>query len=237
MRFGGMIFGLVFILVGAALLFENLDTSSSDNIVGDYWPVILIALGFLGWIGKGLRPEMGSMVLMTLGGILLTQNLSDQYSFADLWPALAVAIGLSIVFGSARRRRHRHGFGMKFEGGGKRWKNRKRCGSPHDSNSFFSGGSRQVDGEYTGSTARVKLGSDGIDLTTATMPDEGATINLDVTLGEYKIRVPKNWKIDLKAHVTMGQIEDNRAPSEEERTGPTLTVGGKVFMGGIEILG
>ena len=231
MRFGGAVFGLVFVLIGAALLFENLDTSNSDNIIGDYWPVILIALGFLGWIGKGLRPEFGSMMLMTLGGILLTQNLSDEYSFRELWPALAIAAGVSIIFGSASRKKR--GFAMKFEGRGKRWNNR--CGSKYDSDTMFSGGSRQVDGEYTGSSARVKMGSDGIDLRSASLPEDGASLVLDVTLGEYKIRVPKEWKIDLAAEVTMGEIQDKRSPSEGTRPGPTLTVAGKVFMGGVEI--
>lgn len=237
MKFGGMVFGFVVVLIGAALLFENLDSSNSDNIIGDYWPVILIGLGFLGWIGKGLRPEMGSMMLMALGGILLTQNLSDEYSFRDLWPALAVAFGLSVIFGSASRKRRKHGFGMKFHGKGRRWKNEFHDRSHADAEKFFRGGAREFEGEYTGSTARVKLGSDGIDLTKATLPAEGATIELDVTLGEYKIRVPREWKIDIQAEVTMGQIEDNRAPAEEDRTGPTLVVGGKVLMGGIDISG
>ena len=40
------------------------------------------------------------MVLMALGGILLTQNLVDDKSFGDLWPALAIVVGIAIIFGS-----------------------------------------------------------------------------------------------------------------------------------------
>jgi hypothetical protein len=237
MRFGGTIIGLVVVLIGAALLIDNLEFTDTDNIVGDYWPVILIALGFFGWIGKGLRPEMGSMVLMALGGILLTQNLVDDKSFVDLWPALAIAVGIGVIFGSRRKHRNRHGFGMKFYGKGKRWQNRERCRSNKDSSAFFSGGSRRFEGEYTGSTARVKLASDGLDLSDATLPEDGATLQLDVTLGEYKIRIPREWKVDLQTEVTMGEISDNRTPVEEPREGPTLTIGGKIFMGGVEISG
>ena len=61
MRIGGIVFGLIVVLIGASLLLDNLDVTG-DYPVGDYWPVILIALGFFGWIGKGLRPELGSMV-------------------------------------------------------------------------------------------------------------------------------------------------------------------------------
>lgn len=235
MRFGGFIFGLIIVLIGAALLFDNLDTGR-NNIPGDYWPVILIAMGFFSWIGRSLLPNLGSMVMMSLGGILLTQNLVDDKSFGDLWPVLAIAIGVSIIFGGRGRKRHRRKFGMKFEGGGRRWKNRQNC-SNVDTSQFFAGGSRSFEGEYTGSTEKIRLGSGGIDFSTATLPAEGATLRLDIALGEYKIRVPSEWKVDIKTEITMAEVEDDRLPSEEERTGPTLTIGGKVLMGSVHISG
>ena len=65
MRIPGIIFGLLVVVIGAALLFDSFDVSGDDPF-SDYWPVILIAVGFLGWVGKGLRPELGNMVLMAL---------------------------------------------------------------------------------------------------------------------------------------------------------------------------
>jgi hypothetical protein len=238
MRFGGVIFGLIVVLIGAALLFDKLDVGNND-IPGDYWPVILIAIGVIGWVGKGLRPEFGSMILMALGGILLTQNLVDDKSFGDLWPVLAIAIGVSIIFGGGGRKHKRHGkFRMKFQGGGKRWKNKHSHGSSNDASAFFSSGSRSFEGEYTGSTEKIRLGSGGIDFSTATLSEEGATLRLDIALGEYKIRVPNDWKVDIQTEITMAEIDDDRAPaSEEERTGPTLTIGGKVLMGSVHISG
>ncbi|MCI0775688.1 MAG: hypothetical protein J4O01_02620 [Chloroflexi bacterium] len=236
MRTGGMVFGLAVVLVGAAILFGNLDVSGS-GAVGDYWPVLLIVIGFFGWVGRSLLPGLGSMLMMSLGGILLAQNLIADTSFGDLWPVLVIAIGVSIIFGPRHRRHHGRGYRMKFRGGGRRWRNRHWVDSSHDSDALFSGGGRQVDGEYTGSRARVKLASDGIDLTAATLPEAGATLELDVLLGEYKIRVPNDWKLDIRAEVTMGQIDVNRPTVEEERSGPTLTIDGRVLMGGVEISG
>ncbi len=236
MRFGGFIFGLIVVLIGAALLFDNLDTGSND-IPGDYWPVILIAMGFFGWVGRSLLPGFGPMLLMSLGGILLTQNLVDDKSFGDLWPVLAIAIGVSIIFGPRNRKRKHGKFGMKFQGGGRRWKNKHGNHSNVDASAFFSSGSRSFDGEYTGSTEKIRLGSGGIDFLKATLPEEGATIRLDIALGEYKIRVPKEWKVDIKTEITMAEIQDDREPAEDERTGPTLVVGGKVLMGSVHISG
>ena len=196
----------------------------------------LIVLGFFGWIGNRLRPEFGNMVLMALGGILLTQNLSDDLSFGDLWPALAIAIGISIIFAPHnRRRKGRKSFNVKFEGKRRGW-NRNRSSSNHDSNEFFSGSERVVDGEYTGSTARVKLAGGSLDLTNATLPEEGATLELDIVLGGYKVRIPEGWSVDLNADVNMGEITDNRAEhGQDGGAGPKLTIGGRVFMGGVEL--
>ena len=130
---------------------------------------------------------------------------------------------------------------MKFQKRGKRskwsgWGNRNREMSGHDSDEFFSGSERTVDGKYTGSLARVKLAGGSIDLSKATLPEDGATLELDVMLGGYKIRMPNDWKLVIIADVTMGDISDNRpSASEGERTGPTLTIDGRVFMGGVEI--
>lgn len=240
MRIPGIIFGLIVVVIGAALLFDSFDVSG-DYPFSDYWPVILIAVGFLGWVGKGLRPELGNMVLMALGGILLTQNLVDDKSFGDLWPALAIAVGISIIFGSGRNKRRKKKFAMKFQKSGKRsdwggWGNRNREKSGNDSDEFFSGSDRTVDGEYTGSLARVKLAGGSLDLSKATLPEDGATLELDVMLGGYKIRLPNDWKLEVAADITMGDISDNRSDaSEGGRTGSTLTIDGRVFMGGVEI--
>jgi len=241
MKFGGIVFGLIVVVIGAALLFDNIDVSG-DYPFSDYWPAILIALGFLGWIGKGLRPELGNMVLMSLGGILLTQNLRDDLSFGDLWPALAIAVGISIIFAPFNRKRNKKNkFKMRFEGRrGHRGPGRSRkdssTGSSHDANEFFSGSERVVDGEYTGSLARVKLAGGSIDLTNATLPEDGALLELDIVLGGYKVKVPNGWSVEINADINMGEISDNREDhGGDTESGPTLSIGGRVFMGGVEI--
>ena len=41
--------------------------------------------------------------------------------------------------------------------------------------------------------------------------------------------------IIIRSEVTMGQIKFNRAGDDEERSGPTLVIDGRVLMGGVEI--
>ena len=81
----------------------------------------------------------------------------------------------------------------------------------------------------------MKRCGDGIDRAAGTAADDGATLELGIVVGEYKIRLPNEWKLDIKAEVTMGQIEVNRLSVEEDRSGPTLTIDGRVLMGGVGI--
>ncbi len=232
MRKGGNLgIGLILVVIGVLFLMDTLDVVDSD-IPGDYWPVILIAIGVWGWLSRGFRPHFCSVLLMTLGGMFLAQNLVDDISFGDLWPVLVIVIGVSFVLAPGRRwgrkRRHRQ-WGRNWQRSG------QKTGSVHDTDELFSDSERQIEGEYTGSTASVRLAGGILDLTRATLPPEGATLDLDVTLGGYKIRIPADWQLDIRADVTFGELEDKRPTPSETRTGPTLTIEGRVFMGGVEI--
>ena len=173
-------------------------------------------------------------MMMTLGGIFLAQNLADDVSFGDLWPVLAIMLGVSVLL-APRRRFRGHGAGVGWE---RKW--RIASGSErsdHDASEFFSEGEQRIDGEYTGSSAIVRLGGGKLDLTGATLPPEGATLDLDITLGGYEVRIPNDWQLDIRADVALGELKDTRPGPGDTRTGPTLTIGGRVFMGGVEITG
>jgi hypothetical protein len=46
--------------------------------------------------------------------------------------------------------------------------------------------------------------------------------------------MPSDWKLVVTADVTVGDISDNRPNAPEGgRTGSTLTINGRVFMGGV----
>jgi len=55
-------------------------------------------------------------------------------------------------------------------------------------------------------------------------------------LGGYKVRVPNGWSVEINADINMGEISDNRAEhGGDTEAAPKLTIGGRVFMGGVEI--
>ena len=55
-------------------------------------------------------------------------------------------------------------------------------------------------------------------------------------MGGYKVRVPNGWSVEINTDINMGEISDNRAEhGGDTEAAPKLTIGGRVFMGGVEI--
>ncbi|MDP6666819.1 MAG: DUF5668 domain-containing protein [Dehalococcoidia bacterium] len=102
---GSSVVGLILIAIGVVFLLDTLDVLSND-ILGTYWPVILIVAGGSSWITQGRVPGLGNLLVMTLGVLFLVENLADNVSFGDLWPVLLIVIGFNIVVGRFKGRKN-----------------------------------------------------------------------------------------------------------------------------------
>ena len=104
-----VLIGLVLLVVGVVTLVDNL--SDWDFPWGDWWPVILIAIG----VSKLVRRKpswVGGATITGLGVIFLLDTLDIWgFSIGDiwrLWPVLLVVVGASILLGGRKvRSRHR----------------------------------------------------------------------------------------------------------------------------------
>lgn len=97
------------VLIGLGVVF--LLSTSLDFDIGDFFPLILIALGVwlaatrMGLTGRSVpatqnpRAFMGAAVLVTLGAIFLIQNLHGP-GFHRTWPILLLVIGVIQLLGS-----------------------------------------------------------------------------------------------------------------------------------------
>jgi hypothetical protein len=93
------IIGLVLVVVGVAMLLEF------QNIVDigplwRYWPVILIGVGALKFFQAFDRDEQGGGIVMVLIGSWLLISIQHYWdlSFHETWPAVFVAIGISLLW-------------------------------------------------------------------------------------------------------------------------------------------
>lgn len=99
-----LFFPLVFITLGVFLLLSNLGRleGSFGELLGTYWPLILVFIGIDGLINR--EGWVAALVFLGLGSILVLGNMKilemDTWMLISrLWPVLLVAIGLDIAFG------------------------------------------------------------------------------------------------------------------------------------------
>lgn len=71
------------------------------RLIGDFWPLILVFFGVMnilraGAMGYGARGHgvlTGGVMMTTVGGLFLLQNLTGV-GFGRTWPLLLIAVGL-----------------------------------------------------------------------------------------------------------------------------------------------
>ncbi|MEW6998923.1 LiaF domain-containing protein [Colwelliaceae bacterium BS250] len=78
------------------------------------------------------------------------------------------------------------------------------------------------------------LGSTKLDFTDAIFQHQNVTINILCIMGADKILVPENVNVVSKSHNIMGSVE-NKSASIASRQAPTITINGKVIMGGLVV--
>ena len=87
--------GLVILIVGVILLLSNLGyiNANMNDIIRDYWPVILIIIGITQIVGRDVS---GGIFMIILGGVFLMVTLDKWYwhDVFDLWPLILVWIGV-----------------------------------------------------------------------------------------------------------------------------------------------
>jgi hypothetical protein len=88
---GGVVWGLILIVLGAAFLLENLGLIFADDVL-NLWPCALIAFGLLRLWNRGFFTVWGHM--MVLGGVLCQAGVWFEAVLDLWWPILVVWAGL-----------------------------------------------------------------------------------------------------------------------------------------------
>ncbi|WNC67949.1 LiaF-related protein [Thalassotalea nanhaiensis] len=78
------------------------------------------------------------------------------------------------------------------------------------------------------------LGSTKLDFTDAVFQHQHVTINLFCLMGSDKIYIPENVNVVTQLLDVMGSVE-NKSASMANRQAPTITIKGKVIMGGLVV--
>lgn len=219
---GRAVIGVLLVVFGGLLLIDQLDLFEIGNVVGTFWPLLLIGLGLWGVATTSWR-NLGSMVLLVLGVVFLGQELdllpADVWSL--LWPVglLIAGVWLLISRGGAPA-----GTGASSD----------RLASV----AIMSGRNERVTSTaFKGGDITAIMGGVEVHLADAMPVEDGARLTVTAIMGGVDLYVPADWDVDVHATPIFGGVDDNRPRTGVAWPGarPKLEVRATVLMGGLDI--
>jgi predicted membrane protein len=216
------------------------------NVVGTYWPALLVAWAVWGFFANGLVLRWWQAVVGGVGVIFLLSNLRVwALDAGQLWPVALVAVGLMMIFGRQLRRKVRRGAGRApqrpEESGPDQFGPDPGAGEPTSqfrAAHIFGGGKERVTSQaFQGGEISAVFGGMEMDLRGAGLAGGGAVIDVTVVCGGIEIKVPRDWTVNLQTTTLFGGVEDKRLlpGAGESIVTSELTITGMVLCGGIEI--
>jgi len=223
---GRVFWGLVLIAFGVLFLLDQLGRTDFGDIIGTYWPVILILIGISIFIGNGFRRPGGALFFILLGALFLLQNLDilEYDIWHYLWPAAIILLGLWLILRPAFRAR----------GGDKAPVIKE---SDIDLTCIFSGQERKIQStQFKGGRMTAVFGGCDVDFVGAGLEGGKATVEATAIFGGVDIIVPREWHVVLDGTPILGGVSDERrqpiAPAEAKAT---LYVKGTAIFGGVSV--
>lgn len=100
-----VIWGGVLLLLGTAMLLNNLDVIEVDSF-WRHWPLIIVAIGIGKLVSAETTRERGGAVWWLFIGVWLYVSVLRVFGFGfrDSWPILLIGVGVSMVIRSTYRR-------------------------------------------------------------------------------------------------------------------------------------
>jgi predicted membrane protein len=215
--------GAVIVVIGAALLLDNLGIIPSSRDIIRLWPAILVAIGLQDLIvtRDGSRAMRGALLLAF--GSLLLLNTFDVISVNvfQLWPLFIILFGIQMLFRSMSKPEQ-----DSVAGGDET--------AQFDDFALLGGVKRSISSpNFRGGSASAFMGGVDIDLSRATMEGDRVVVNVFAMMGGVILRIPSDWAVVSNVSALLGGVDDKTRPPSEPVG--TLVLEGSAIMGGIEI--
>jgi hypothetical protein len=202
--------------VGVLLLLEYTGVLDAGEVIGTWWPVVLIAAGLLS-LTSNPRHWIGPALVAGLGGALLLRTTEVVDTLEVVGPALLVLFGVAVIFGK--------GFTQRS------------VASQNRINSFnvFSGSELASKSDhFEGGSIGALFGGAEVDLRDA-KPAPGAELDVFVAFGGAEIKVPEGWHVVTHGMPIFGGFDNVTAKEKVAVGAPTLDVNATVIFGGLEV--
>ena len=226
--------GSLLLLTGLFYLFYNLNLLPFE--VPTYvftWQMAVILIG----VYALYRSFFKGLILIGIGVyfILPLIGAMPPIDIAKMWPLLLILLGLTILFGSRFKKKHKKNYMKNYTL--ENPKTEINEGS-FDITTILGGDSRQISSyDFKGGKITAIMGGVELDLTNCYLSKDGCVIDLEVVMGGISLKVSREWNIKSEIVPIMSGIEDHDLHSRDVRIDPSalLILRGNVVMGGIEI--
>ncbi len=216
--------GLIFIIVGALFLLDQLGQIDFGDIVSQYWPALFILIGISILIANDFKSTGPGLFFVLFGAffLLMKLNIFRHTLWHYFWPLVIIALGLWILIKPARAADKKKIPELTVD--------------ELRISQVFSSTARRVEAQnFKGGSAEVVFGSAEIDLSGAGLEGGRARLSLSAVLGSIELRVRPEWQVVIEGTPVLGSIEQRkRQPSDAEKKG-TLEINASVVLGSIQI--
>lgn len=251
-----LIVGLFIILLGGALLADNLGWFDARHILRSLWPLALVAVGVamvrnpqhkrsrswgwvlitvgiwifldkIGWIHVSLGQIILPGILLFVGGVLVFRSLSGPPGGADSGSATA-SNGSTGGNGASNNApgAASTSFGSSTSTDQAEFVRSFAMLSGHEL--------RPVSRPFRGADLNAVMGGIKLDLTSARMEGDTAVIEVFAFWGGVEIYVPPDWTVTSEVTTLLAGFIDKRRPTSVVPT-KHLVIKGMVVMAGVEI--
>ena len=215
--------GIILIVLGAVFLMGTLDVLNIGNVISNWWPLIIIAIGFIKIRGTN---KSGGAIIFIIGVALLSGTLGiiNWGAIFQFWPVVLILVGISMI----SRPKTSHG-----------WKFIKSTESSENyvKTSAIFGGTEQIisSPSLEGGDVQAIFGSVELDMRNSTAADEGADFNLTALFGGVDVIVPPDTKVVVTGTPILGGLENKVNITSTEEEMKTIRFHCTAAFGGIEI--
>lgn len=218
-----LIIGIAITLLGVIFFLSEAGIPYIGKL-SNFWPLTLVAIGYVKLKNNQERSNTGAWLLIGLGTLLLLDQIPGFELDDLLGPMILTGIGVAIILHSIKRQQKKRPEYQKTED----------CVSGQAL--FSSLKHRHPRSAFKGGDITSIFGSAEIDLRDAFIEGESATLECFVMFGGAEIRVPETWDVRVQASAIFGGIENKSTPAPSDATNrPVLLLSGLVLFGGVEV--
>lgn len=240
---GRYIFGIILIVLGLGFLLDQVNIIEFNQIIGTYWPSMIILLGLAGLFDRKSN-KLWNLIIVLVGVLLQLNRIGyiDYNAFQLFWPLVLILIGINIIFFSGNKsnndgKESNHDFKETFSNTRKKNFSSKNVSldSKVDLFVMLSGlESNNQSQEFRGGKVSVMLGGIDLDLRGAKLSENEVYIEANAILGGIDIYVPDDWRVEITGTPILGGMS-NSTKFNNDPDAPVLRIRYLAILGGIEI--